>query len=154
MPRADRPQVRPATPTDLETLITLFEGYRAFYERPPDAEGARDFLSRRLKNGDSAILLAVDESDMPLGFVQLYPVFSSLRMARALILNDLFVAPEHRGRGVSRLLMNAALAFAKQAGAVSLTLETAKTNSTARALYESLGYERDDTFLIYTLDVK
>jgi len=151
---SDRFRVRPATTADLESLVDLFEGYRAFYERPADAAGARDFLSRRLKNGDSAILLAVDASDHAVGFVQLYPVFSSLRMARALILNDLFVAPQHRGRGISRLLMNAALAFAKQAGAVSLSLETAKTNDAARALYESLGYTRDDTFLTYSLDVR
>jgi ribosomal protein S18 acetylase RimI-like enzyme len=86
--------------------------------------------------------------------VQLYPVFSSLRMARALILNDLYVAEEHRRAGVARKLMEAAKAFAQISGAVSLSLETATDNAKARALYESLGYQLDAGFLNYSLVTK
>ena len=103
------------------------------------------------------ILIAVDdaakEGGAGVGFVQMYPTFSSLRMARALILNDLYVANAYRRQGVARRLMEAARAFAQVSGATSLSLETAMDNARARALYESLGYELEQGFLQYSLNM-
>lgn len=149
--------VRPATIADLDQLVSLFEQYRAFYKREPDVEGARAFLGERLSRTDSAILLAVDSASpasAAVGFVQLYPTFSSLRMGRALILNDLFVAPEYRRHGAARKLMDAARLFAEMSGAVSLSLETQKNNAQARALYEQLGYEAEEEFVTYSLPMQ
>ena len=144
--------VRAATSGDLDLLVPLFEGYRAFYRCAPDTAGARRFLRDRLNASDSVILIAIDDrTAAAIGFVQLYPTFSSLRMARALILNDLYVSEAHRRHGVARRLMDAARSFAEISGVVSLSLETAHDNAKARALYESLGYERDETFLSYAL---
>ena len=147
--------VRAATVGDLEALVPLFEGYRAFYRYAPDTSAARVFLRDRLGHSDSVILVAIDDeaNGAAVGFVQLYPTFSSLKMARALILNDLFVTEPYRRRGVARQLMDAARVFAEISGAVSLSLETARDNAKARSLYEGLGYARDETFLTYTLAV-
>jgi ribosomal protein S18 acetylase RimI-like enzyme len=144
--------VRAATLTDLDALVPVFEGYRAFYGCEPREAAAREFLRERLTRTDSVILVATDVDGSLVGFVQLYPTFSSLRMARALILNDLYVAQPSRGRGVARRLMHAARTFAEMSGAVSLSLETSKDNEPARALYESLGYRVDTEFLQYALD--
>jgi ribosomal protein S18 acetylase RimI-like enzyme len=134
--------VRRASAADLEQLVPMFEEYRAFYRCAPDEPAAREFLAKRLVRGDSVILIAVDEAPgAGAGFVQMYPTFSSLRMARALILNDLYVRAPYRRRGVARALMDAARAFAEESGAVALSLETSKDNVNARRLYESLGYE-------------
>jgi ribosomal protein S18 acetylase RimI-like enzyme len=150
-----RISVRAAEPRDLDALVPLFEAYRAFYRREPDENAARAFLRDRLTLLDSVVLIAEVESEgVACGFVQLYPVFSSLRMARALILNDLYVAEEYRRAGVARKLMEAAKAFALISGAVSLSLETAPDNAKARALYESLGYQLDAGFLNYSLVTK
>jgi ribosomal protein S18 acetylase RimI-like enzyme len=147
-----RISVRAAEPRDLDALVPLFEAYRAFYRREPDENAARAFLRDRLRLQDSVVLIAEVESEgVACGFVQLYPVFSSLRMARALILNDLYVAEEYRRVGVARKLMEAAKAFAQISGAVSLSLETAPDNAEARALYESLGYQVEEGFLHYTM---
>ena len=43
--------------------------------------------------------------------------------------------------------------LALETGACEIFLQTARTNKTAQALYEKLGYVRDDAFLVYTLDV-
>jgi GNAT superfamily N-acetyltransferase len=43
-----------------------------------------------------------------LGFTQLYPAFASLSLAPSWILNDLYVEPAARGRGVGEALMQAA----------------------------------------------
>ena len=151
----DHVTVRRAQPADIDILATLFEGYRAFYECAADASRARHFLADRLAKGDSTIFVAIDDATgAGAGFVQLYPVYSSLQMKRAWILNDLFVAPAYRGRHISRMLMDAARALADETGAAYLALETARDNATARALYESLGYKADEHFLHYELDVQ
>lgn len=145
-------RVRQATPGDIDRLAPLFDAYRQFYERPPDLALARDFLSTRLRNGESVVFLA-EEADAVLGFVQLYPVFSSTSLApgRLWLLNDLYVVPAARGRGVARQLMDQARLLAEETAACGLVLCTARTNSSAQALYESLGYRVDDEFLYYEL---
>ena len=88
-----------------------------------------------------------------LGFTQLYPAFSSVRMRRSWVLNDLFVAPDARGKGVARALMDRARQFAADNGIASLSLATAIDNHPAQALYESLGWVRDEKFYHYDLVV-
>jgi len=145
--------VRPAVLADLETLVSLFEGYRRFYEQAPDAELTRGFLGERLALGDSVVYLA-EQNQRALGFVQLYPIFSSTRCRRLWLLNDLFVVPEGRGRGVGRALMEAARSHAEATGACGLELATARTNHPGQRLYESLGWIRDEVFLHYELELK
>lgn len=137
----------------LDPLALLFDGYRRFYRQPTDEAGARAFLHDRLRKQDSVILLALDEGAGALGFTQLYPAFSSVRMRPLWILNDLFVAPEARGRGVGRRLMEAAREQAQQAGVVALALATEKNNTMAKALYEALGYAQDTAFDYYELSL-
>ena len=71
--------------------------------------------------------------------------------ARIFELYDLFVDDGVRRAGVGRRLMLAAQDFGRAAGAVRLDLSTARTNARAQALYESLGWRRDDVFLTYCL---
>lgn len=142
--------VRQATVQDLPTLALLFDGYRRFYERESDAAGAHAFLRDRFLHAESVIFLAFD-GETPVGFTQLYPSFSSVSMARIFILNDLFVREHARRKGAAGALIEAAAAFAKTVGAVRLTLSTAETNVVAQALYESLGWRRDEQFRVYHL---
>jgi ribosomal protein S18 acetylase RimI-like enzyme len=58
-----------------------------------------------------------------------------------------------RRAGVGRAMMLAAQAFGREAGAVRLDLSTARTNTRAQALYESLGWQRDDVYLTYSLSL-
>jgi len=144
--------VRQATTDDSGRLAALFDAYRQFYERPSDLAMSREFISQRLQRDESVIFLAEEEGET-LGFVQLYPVFSSTspRPGRLWLLNDLFVTPAARGRGVGRHLMDRARRLAEETGACGLELATARTNHNAQALYESLGYRRDDDFFHYEL---
>jgi ribosomal protein S18 acetylase RimI-like enzyme len=143
--------VRDASTSDVDQLAPLFDGYRQFYGRYPDLALARQFLTERLSRNQSMVLLAQAADGTAVGFVQLYPSFSSVRAAPVYILNDLFVAPAARGRGVGRILMKAAADAACKAGAVGLTLSTAITNAPAQALYESLGWKRNEDFYEYNL---
>ena len=134
-----------ATAVDVARLAPLFEAYRQFYKKPPRRVAARRYLAQRLRRGEAVVFLA-ELGRSSVGFVQLYPGFSSLSLGRAWVLNDLYVAPEARRHGAARLLMEAARRHGVRTGAVRIELATAKTNRAARALYESLGYECDDEF--------
>ena len=139
-------------------VAPLFDAYRQFYKQQTDIEGAKAFLTQRLQEGSSVIFLALAEGDegkqVPCGFTQLYPSFSSTAMQRIWILNDLFVAPETRKRGVGTALLERARAFAIDTQAYKLTLRTAVDNYTAQAVYEAAGWKRDEQFLTYDLVAK
>lgn len=137
-----------AAAEDLNDVAPLFADYRKFYGQPVDLERASAFLERRLAQGDSAILLA-RRGDQPVGFAQLYPTFSSVALKRVWILNDLYVAEFARRSHVATNLIDQAVSFARQDGAARLILATAIDNSPARALYEKLGWKRDEAFLHY-----
>ena len=81
--------------------------------------------------------------------------FSTSVAARRLwILNDLFVAERARRRGVARALMQGAREHALQTGAIRLTLQTERRNAQAQALYESLGYVRQEGLMVeYALEL-
>ncbi len=136
----------------LEDAVRLFEGYLDFYRCEPAPEKARAFIFDRLSRQDSVIFLAELDGTC-VGFTQLYPAFASLSMAPNWILNDLFVEPTGRGRGVATALMDAARQLAVDTGAAEIFLQTARDNTTAQGLYAGLGYKRDDEFLVYTLSL-
>jgi ribosomal protein S18 acetylase RimI-like enzyme len=143
--------IRRAGSGDAALLAPLFDAYRQFYGLASDPGLSRRYLSERLERGESVVLIASMIDGRAVGFVQLYPTFASLRAARVFVLYDLFVAPEARRRGVAQRLMQAAAVEARTAGAVALTLQTARTNLAAQRLYESLGWKRDEEFVEYGL---
>jgi GNAT superfamily N-acetyltransferase len=143
--------IEQATLNDVDRIAPLFDAYRQFYRKPPDLELARAFLGQRLARNESIIFIAVADEARVVGFTQLFPSFSSGAAAPILILNDLYVAPEARRKGTGRGLLRRAATFARDTGAVRLTLSTEVTNVVAQALYEREGWKRADDFRVYTL---
>lgn len=143
-----------ASLADLDALAHLFDGYRVFYGKPSDPSKARAFLQERLGNDESVIFLARDAEGNALGFTQLYPCFSSVSARRLWILNDLFVSPDARRRGVAKALLQRAREHGNETGVVRLTLQTAHDNAQAQALYESLGWVRQDGMYEYALELR
>lgn len=143
-------RVQRGGPSDIDDAARLFQAYLRFYEKSVPADDARGFIEARLRKQDSAIFLASVDGQA-LGFVQLYPSFASLSLAPSWILNDLFVDPAGRGRGIGEALMQAARDLAADTGAAEIFLQTARDNATAQRLYQRLDYQRDDEFLVYTL---
>ncbi|PUZ25481.1 GNAT family N-acetyltransferase [Chitinophaga parva] len=141
-----------ATPAHLDIAAGLFNAYRTWYHQTPDLEGATDFIKARLQQNDSVILLAEDNGRF-IGFTQLYPVFSSVRMCKAWMLNDLFIEEGHRGKGAGSLLLDAAHTMARNTGAGWVMLQTDIVNTPAQAVYEHKGYQRDAHCYYYYLDL-
>lgn len=126
---------------DLAQLVTLFDRYRVFYGQPADPEGSAYFLSERMKNNESVIYVAENNELIIAGFVQLYPLFSSTQMKKMWLLNDLFVQPDFRGKGISVLLIEQAKELAMESGSCGLLLETAKTNKEGNGLYKKTSFQ-------------
>lgn len=145
-------QIIQATTAHLSQLAALFDAYRQHYEQAPDPEGAAAYLAERLSRSESVIYVAEDEGKV-IGFTQLYPVFSSIGMKKAWILNDLFVDPAHRRKEAAKGLIAASRALGKSTSARYIMLQTHITNKNAQALYESTGFKRDDEFYYYYLSI-
>lgn len=141
---------RQAGAADAESIAPLFDAYRRFYRQASDLPLALAFVRERLAQAESVIFVAQDERGRTIGFTQLYPSFSSVSARRIWILNDLFVLPDARGKGVAHRLLNTAKDHAVATGAKRLLLSTAHDNP-AQKLYESLGYEYDHAFRHYSL---
>ena len=143
---------RLAESSDLDQLADLFDQYRQFYECPPDLSAAKNWIAENFERGRSTIFTA-DDGYQLIGFTQLYPALCSVDLVDYFVLYDLFVAPSARRQGIARALMNTASEWAKAQGAARLDLETARDNYPGQALYRDLGYELDEVFLKFNLDL-
>ena len=144
--------IRLAEARDLDQLAELFDQYRQFYECPPDLGAAKNWLAENLERGRST-LFAADNGSQLLGFTQLYPALCSVDLVDYFVLYDLYVVEAARRQGIARALMNTASEWAKAQGADRLDLETARDNAPGQALYRDLGYELDEVFLKFSLDL-
>ncbi|WP_394666654.1 GNAT family N-acetyltransferase [uncultured Chryseobacterium sp.] len=139
---------RKAQLADVQQLAELFDQYRIFYHKDSDIPAAEKFLTERIKNRDSEIFVAENEGKL-VGFVQLYPLFSSTRMKRYWLLNDLYVNENYRGNGFSKQLIEASKELAKSTDAAGILLETGKSNDIGNKLYPSCGFEIYDEVNFY-----
>ena len=135
--------IRKAVKGDLQSLSELFEDYRKFYKKEADPDAAKIFLEARIANNDAEIFVAEDDQRLLVGFVQLYPLFSSTRMKRLWLLNDLFVLPGQRGKGISIALINECKNLCRQTNSCGMMLETAKDNTIGNQLYQKTGFALD-----------
>ncbi|QDW26799.1 GNAT family N-acetyltransferase [Pedobacter sp. KBS0701] len=141
--------------TESHLVVGLFNQYRIFYNQFSDIGMAKAFIDERLQHNESIIFLAIDEdTEKPVGFTQLYPKFSSAKLSKNWILNDLYVDEVYRKQGIGEKLIKTAMEFSKTTGATFIQLETAVDNYTAQQLYENIGFEKqgnDEEFFLYKM---
>lgn len=101
---------------EFEALLPLIAAYQRFYEvEDIDEERNRAFFRRFLApSEDGELLAARDERGAILGYACLYWHFSSLAAVETVLMNDLFVSAEARGRGIGRALIEASRAVARR----------------------------------------
>ncbi len=142
--------VKQVSLSELPLLTELFDQYRQFYKQPSQPLDCAEFLKQRMTLKESFLFIATQNSNA-VGFIQLYPSFSSIGLRRLLILNDLYVATNFRKTGVARLLIETCTNWAKEKDYRGLTLKTAKDNFEAQNLYRKLGWIKDEKFDSYQI---
>jgi len=141
-------QIREAKLSDLENLSDLFNSYRMFYGKKSDLKVANEFLRSRIENKDSKIFVCDLNNELS-GFVQLYPIFSSTRVSKYWLLNDLFVDIKKRGKGYSKLLIDRSKELVIESKACGMMLETEKSNDIGNMLYPSTGFKKNELCNFY-----
>jgi ribosomal protein S18 acetylase RimI-like enzyme len=131
--------VRRAEAADAEAVGRLLDAFnREFDEETPGADWLAKRVRQLLATGELTVLLAGDGPD-GLAVLRFRPSIWS--DALEAYLAELYVTPERRGEGLGRALMEAAIELARAEGADYMDLGTAETDTAARALYESLGFD-------------
>jgi ribosomal protein S18 acetylase RimI-like enzyme len=132
------PRVRHAEADELVTFGRMLQRFNAeFGQESPKPEVLARRAAPLVESGDIAVLFAGDGPD---GFLEMrfYPtVYTDGLTARV---DELYVVPDRRGRGLGRALMDAALELSRERRADHIDLTTAETDTAARSLYESLGF--------------
>jgi len=143
--------VRPATPADVETILTFIKGLAAF-EREPDAVKTTVDDLRRDGFGEHPKFetLMAELDGQPVGFALFFPTYSTWEGCPGIHLEDIFVVERVRGHGVGRKLMAALAAIAVARGCPRLELSVLHWNP-AREFYHRLGMGHLEAWLPYRL---
>ncbi len=135
--------VRPARRNDRQALIELIKGYFAFYRTPFPGNARLEALLEALAQDPSlGTQLVAEAADRLVGFASLYACFDTLVADRILVMNDLFVEPSFRNRGVGAALLAACLSYATERGYARLDWVTAQDNHDAQRFYDRHGGQR------------
>jgi GNAT superfamily N-acetyltransferase len=135
--------VRPAKHEDRPQLIELMKGYFAFYRTPFPADHKIEALLDTLeRDPDRGVQLVAAAEGRLQGFATLYTCLDTLIADRILVMNDLFVDPAVRSRGVGAALFDASLAYATAHGYARLDWVTAADNRDAQRFYDRHGGRR------------
>lgn len=148
--------IRAIQPTDRAAWQPLWDGYNAFYGRAGEAAlpvPVTETTWARFFDAAEPVyaLVAVDEHGALLGLVHYLYHRSTTRIEPTCYLQDLFTAPEARGRGVGRALIEGVYAAAREADVKRVYWQTHTTNAAVRALYDKLAEHRG--FIVYGHDV-
>jgi ribosomal protein S18 acetylase RimI-like enzyme len=137
--------IRRVTKDEVALVAILFDAYRVFYQQDSNLQAAFDFLEQRISKNESVIFVATIKGEA-VGFVQLYPIFSSVSLKDAWLLNDLFVAENARKQGIAESLLQHAKHFGLETKAAFMLLQTAADNYKAQSVYEKNGWIKTNDF--------
>jgi ribosomal protein S18 acetylase RimI-like enzyme len=137
------PLIRPIAPGDRDAWRTLFTAYGVFYKAdfsPAVLDGVWAWLMDAAHDVSALVAESTGaESPALVGFAHLRRLNDTFTAGPAWSLDDLYVAPEHRGEGIARSLIAACAATAHAAGGGTLRWITASDNSTAQRLYDAVA---------------
>lgn len=147
--------VRQLREGDFATWLPLWEGYNAFYGREGatalDPEITKSTWNRFFDPTEQVFALVAEADGQLLGLTHFLHHRSTSRIELTTYLQDLFTAPEARGRGIGRALIEAVYAAAKTSGVRRVYWQTHSTNAAGQRLYDKVAQHHG--FIVYGHDV-
>jgi ribosomal protein S18 acetylase RimI-like enzyme len=135
-------EVRRAGVEDAEAIGRMLHDFNSEYDDyTPGPEAMAKRIGELLESGDVLVLLGGAGPD-GLALLRFRPSLWSESLD--CYLEELYVRPDLRGRGLGQALMEAAIETARAEGAGYMDLGTAETDTAARALYEKMGFSRTE----------
>lgn len=135
-------EVRRAGVEDAADVGRLLHDFNTEYdEYTPGPTAIEERIAELLRSGDLLVLVGGDGPD-GLAVLRFRPSLWSKTLD--CYLEELYVVPHLRGRGLGEALMRAAMETARAEGAAYMDLGTAETDTAARALYEKLGFDNHE----------
>jgi ribosomal protein S18 acetylase RimI-like enzyme len=145
-------EIRPARTDETEEMLPLIRAYCRFYETEPNDGGLRRmFETLTTDAGQGAVFIARD-GGRAVGFATVDWKWSSLKAGRIGYLEDLFVDPEARGRGIADALIEVCAERCRELGMPAMQWLTAPDNHRAQKVYDRTSAE-SDTYLEYDLEL-
>src|SRR5258708_6096316 len=128
-----------ATKADLSTMLGLMQ---AFYtgESLAFAAGCVEALRQLFDEPTVGRAVLIQRDGKTVGYFVLTFGFSLEREGRTALLDELYVMPEARGRGMGKVAVAAAIAMARETGCRALHLEVDRKNERVRRLYAGVGF--------------
>jgi GNAT superfamily N-acetyltransferase len=144
--------IRPATRNDVPVIAELIRGLARFEKLEHEVVMTEDMLTAGLfgQRPYAEVLLADDE-DQPVGFALFFHNFSTFLGRPGIYLEDLFVVPEHRDKGIGQLLLATLARLAVERGCGRLEWAVLDWNQEAIRFYERLGARPNSDWTIYRL---
>jgi GNAT superfamily N-acetyltransferase len=133
-------------PADRDAWQTLFAGYNEFYGRATMPDGFFDHAWARFQRDEEVHALGARLDEKLVGIVH-FLTHASTTSADSCYLQDLFTAPEARGRGAARALIDAVAEWARTQHCGRVYWSTHESNATARRLYDQVAENRG--FILY-----
>ncbi len=135
-----RPRIRAATPADIPVILRFIHEL-AEYEREPDAVLATE--ADLLRDGFGAAprfrCVVAEEDGTPAGFALFFSSYSTWRGHHGIRLEDLYVTPAFRGKGIGRALLAHLARIAVDEGCPRLEWDVLAWNAPAIGFYEQIG---------------
>jgi ribosomal protein S18 acetylase RimI-like enzyme len=145
--------IRVATHSDIATVLELRRGYCRDDHLEFELESAREVTARLLSEPQWGRVMLCEVNGVVVGYVAICIGFSLELGGNEAFIDELFVLPEFRGRGLGRELLNAATGLAKDLGVKALHLEVDQANTAAVELYRALGFVPRDRYSLMTLKI-
>jgi GNAT superfamily N-acetyltransferase len=144
--------IRPAGPGDAATIATLVYELAVYENLEHEVKGTADDFRRYLfGSSPRAEVIMAEIAGEPVGFALAFPTFSTFQCQPGLFLEDLYVRPAHRGRGIGKALLRTLARQARERGYIKMEWLVLKWNAPAIAFYRSLGARPLDGWSAYQL---
>lgn len=135
-------RIRSAAPADVPLVLGFIRALARFekLEHEVESGGAEERLRAHLFGPHPACeVLIAEAGGAPVGFALFFGVYSTFKTEVCIHLEDLFVEPEARGRGIGEGLLRAVAAVARDRGCARVQWNVLDWNAGAIAFYERLG---------------